>query len=622
MAKNSSSRLRTKHIDVRNRWLTEQVTAKRIDIQHIPGSKQVADMLTKPLSKPKFEINRKLLMMLLSVMLILGTLRITESYSFTSVKPVFYVPSDRPVFNGTKEFQVTIMIMSPCMEYFRSWNQKFFDECNKEFHLRTSTRLKHCKPLQTKIISNQENLPEIRRDKRVAPAIIFLVYAVIAGAQVYSLIRSELNTNNIQEIASATNEGRKGLIQGINALNKTRMTIHGVNDKLIGIERRLDFIDQKIDAYPQIVALVLDYVRMFESVEESLIDIDEKAGLGKISVKLLKLLKTELWQEPASKWSTLSTCTTRSYGEHYELTMRFRIPIRESQVKILSGKPFRFWNQTEANQYCLMQYVGPSFILTNQTNNCFRSIQNDWFDEGALRAHTCSEENGKLEDIGKLYHRTSCTNKFVSRDDDIQHRESNGFGRIYCYGHHIIVRDTNYTCPNYVFEIPLGESYVLNTYVNEPQEGAGIVVDTLNVQINREISRQLKIENVKMHGVNLTQLDNAFKFLDELMNKLDKNVTISQLELPEFVKSPIREVVRLIKTVWGKIEKMMVVTAIIIALIILAMISPLLKVLVILVYTTKSMIRKISERFSSSLTSRSNETRKDKYKRFLDDYYA
>jgi len=62
IAKNESAQHRTKHMDVRAKWLTEQFNAKKITIDHIRSDEQVADILTKPLAKTKFIKNRSLIM--------------------------------------------------------------------------------------------------------------------------------------------------------------------------------------------------------------------------------------------------------------------------------------------------------------------------------------------------------------------------------------------------------------------------------------------------------------------------------------------------------------------------------------------------------------------------------
>lgn len=51
IATNHTARHATKHIEVRQRWLSEQQESKAIDIKHVSGQEQPADIFTKPLTK-------------------------------------------------------------------------------------------------------------------------------------------------------------------------------------------------------------------------------------------------------------------------------------------------------------------------------------------------------------------------------------------------------------------------------------------------------------------------------------------------------------------------------------------------------------------------------------------
>ena len=93
MAISDGPRQRTKHIDVRAKWLTDRVGKKVIQLKHIPGTEQVADILTKPLQKTRFETNRKLLFnfsLLLSILSVCLTVSNSEAYFFYESAPVFY----------------------------------------------------------------------------------------------------------------------------------------------------------------------------------------------------------------------------------------------------------------------------------------------------------------------------------------------------------------------------------------------------------------------------------------------------------------------------------------------------------------------------------------------------
>ena len=61
ISKNPVQHSRTKHIDIRYHFLTDQVAQNMVKLEFIPITNQVADIFTKPLSKDVFERLRTLL---------------------------------------------------------------------------------------------------------------------------------------------------------------------------------------------------------------------------------------------------------------------------------------------------------------------------------------------------------------------------------------------------------------------------------------------------------------------------------------------------------------------------------------------------------------------------------
>jgi len=52
---------RSKHIEVRHYFVREKFNEGKLDVKHIAGQEQVADILTKPLQKTRFELLRDML---------------------------------------------------------------------------------------------------------------------------------------------------------------------------------------------------------------------------------------------------------------------------------------------------------------------------------------------------------------------------------------------------------------------------------------------------------------------------------------------------------------------------------------------------------------------------------
>jgi hypothetical protein len=58
LAKNPQFHARTKHIDIQHHFVREKVAEGRIQLKYVPTTQQVADGLTKPLCRDKFQVFR------------------------------------------------------------------------------------------------------------------------------------------------------------------------------------------------------------------------------------------------------------------------------------------------------------------------------------------------------------------------------------------------------------------------------------------------------------------------------------------------------------------------------------------------------------------------------------
>ena len=602
IAKNDGGTQRTKHIDVRKKWLNEQLTSRKITVEHVPGKDQAADILTKPLNKTKFQLNRAMLMSLVSMLLLILCAGLTEMMDLNPISPIHYQPTQYQYFTGNKEFDLTIVILNPCDSYFRNItpdsriNDRLINDCDTLFLKRTKQTMLCCGNTTCMADAKNGKYPSDQvvnnRIKRVAPALYVVGYIVLAGIQTYSTVRTELNTNNINQIATARNTEVELIEQGYKAFNVTRETIHGINDRLKDLEMRVDYIDSKLDAFPQIMALINEYDNSFSEIYDALVDIDQLAKYRKASSRILKLTKESLWTEPAAQWSTLNECTYKMQNKSFMLNQKFNMPVRDGSVKIFQSDSFRFWNFTNTGLYCWMKYVGPRLVLANTTNNCYLDIQEYWMKDGSLRGQPCDEENGILEHTTHLYHKDVCMKKFIPSRRYTQIKEVDGFHRIYCYGLEIEIRGKNQSCPDHVFELPLSESFGIGKHKFQSTRVTNTVINTLDLQINRDIARQLNSQQIRIYGSNLTNLNKEYSFLDEMIGKINKNITLKQLDLPEFLKSPFTQIVDTLNTFWRYLEKGLLIAAIIAGIFLLLLSAPLIELVILVIKILKRTVTK------------------------------
>lgn len=226
MSANLVSRQRTKHIDVRSRWISEHVATGEILVKHIPGENQIADILTKPLPKQRFITLRNLLMNIpvLLPILAVSTAETGLAFSFSKVEPSYYRPTQISYLTNTISREITILFPNYCKLYFENLlidpaiNDKLIKDCYIWFNQSTKQQIHTCKP---------GNLPTgklnstVWRSKRFI-TLFMLGYYVNTGGTIYAIVKAENNSKNIQILQEAINDNRKTLRQVYLQLNKTR----------------------------------------------------------------------------------------------------------------------------------------------------------------------------------------------------------------------------------------------------------------------------------------------------------------------------------------------------------------------------------------------------------------
>lgn len=180
IASNEAGQNRTKHIDIREKWLTEQTAKKKITVEHISGDEQAADILTKPLYKTKFIKNRsKLLTQIMSVLAIITLVMVSvDSRTLKLTDPLTPVKSDKVLIKGDIRYKLTNIFVNPCdhlfnystttlgTEYLIRYCYEYFDKKHME-PLTNCRRLPTVGPDLRKIPTNYNCLDGTRNDSHV-----------------------------------------------------------------------------------------------------------------------------------------------------------------------------------------------------------------------------------------------------------------------------------------------------------------------------------------------------------------------------------------------------------------------------------------------------------------------
>ena len=156
IAANECGQSRTKHIDIRHKWLTEQVQKKKIAVKHVKGDDQAADLLTKPLYRAKFTANRSKLLTNLIAMLALVSICYTpiEGRKLRITDPLTTVPSEYVYIKGDTRYRLTNTFYNPCESLFNysttiTATQVLIKHCFEYYEQKLLKQLSNCNRLPT-----------------------------------------------------------------------------------------------------------------------------------------------------------------------------------------------------------------------------------------------------------------------------------------------------------------------------------------------------------------------------------------------------------------------------------------------------------------------------------------
>ena len=224
IANSEESTARTKHIDLRHKWINEQVENKNIEIKYIASKDQAADILTKPLQKGKFVYNRAKLLVAFT-----ACIAVANGFTFEKSNPLFFRPTDFQFFDGDTEFKIRLVSLNPCHHFFDRFseisgdNMKLTLDCLAEYQTKISSILTKCHGLDSigKNLTFVEptygcsvtgqNCQELSRPKRFVPLLMFTGIIVLVGLAASSAITSkDLETN--QQTFADSHERQRTLL--------------------------------------------------------------------------------------------------------------------------------------------------------------------------------------------------------------------------------------------------------------------------------------------------------------------------------------------------------------------------------------------------------------------------
>ena len=652
IAKNEAGQQRTKHIDVREKWLTEQAYNKKIEIRHISGDRQAADILTKPLHKTKFTNNRNLL--LTSVFAMLMLIGLTTSFELKGTSPLFFRPTDYQYFDGDIEFKMKTVFVNPCEELLASLsepesiNRKLVTDCYSSYENKIVKRLKSCKRLDD-VGNNLTDIPAIAgcspfntncelkriryrrglsREKRFVPILAIGVYALIVGTSIASYTVARENAKNIDILKEAIDKERELFDTAGQILESLQKDIHSVYSPSEETALKLRDLEMQDSFRKYLAGFIERYESFFTEQSEVLGEIDAMKEKDKVPERVRYLANHTLWDEPASDWSTLYDCSWQMVNKSMVLNLHFNMPKRNDKLKIMEAIALNFYNASLTaageKQICWMKYRGPKHVLVNTTNNCMSEIIEFAIDRQSVRDQMCVNNDEKLKIDGSLWEPTTCYEKPHSTKRVIQDREVNGIHKIYCLTHNITIDGTEQPCPDHPFELEGRTSYRISNLEHHGAFKALTVYKEADLDINRDLMRQLHTDGLNIQAPNITGKLNLTRELIEKykfqLSSIPEKLNITNPTIKKLLTGPLDLAADLWESCRGYLETFGIVLGSILGIVIFAMLLPVFELIFISLGMLRIPIRlwyrsfrRVVEKGKEALTLEKKK-RRNKYK--------
>lgn len=631
---NPESTKRTKHIDVRYRWINEMTESKKIKPVHIYGAEQAADILTKPLPRVKFEANRTML-----AMIMLGILSLMAGSSngikLTKVNPLFFRPTENIYIKGDTEYNITVVIRNPCRRLFVdiskgsiSVDTQLLKDCYHQYeklvlqpmepfaYNKTEYKLHYWNESELIKFSTPDDFPMpgyhpphlgpegwgnnnnqgLKRDKRhpiVVPAIM-LVTGILVGVGSVGIARLhyETNTKNIRTLADDRNLTRDALNEAANVLDQAIIAIQNMNEWGPDVSTRMYNLGDMSQYFRGMVAARVNfYDRIFLEHSKILNNIAQELSKRKMSRSLLDLANETLWEEPASKFSHLYNATAWIHEDSLYMQLHFSMPIRDNSMTVLEAAPMPFYNETKDlhgnTTVCWNNYSGPKYVLYNITNDCMTDVVTWNHEHEVIRYQTCRNKEEEMKYLGIIWNQDSCTKTTPQIRRRISMYEINGMHRIYCYPFNITIDGIEHQCPDHPFELESRRTFtVMNMY------HLGIYLErTLMKDVDfhrsKAIINHLQVNDMKMK-VDIGKLVQAQQSFKDKLKEIPQQLKLSSIEWESIKKwNPLSSIAGWFEEIQNYLANLGSLFVVLIGGFVLIALSPVVQLIILLVTVLK-----------------------------------
>lgn len=188
--------------------------------------------------------------------------------------------------------------------------------------------------------------------------------------------------------------------------------------------------------------------------------------------------------------------------------MRFTTATRSPDVTIHKVDAFEFLN-TSSNDICKFSYIGPSYVMFNQTSDCLLHLQEEKVNENGVTGVACSNRQ-RPSPNASLWTTSEC----LPKNSGVE-RKLKDIKRFYhahyinCQGYKINANHEELPCPIYIFVMPETESFNIDDFYYSHKSTNLISKVSLESTTPARINLQLRTYGMKFK----TQVEASIKML-------------------------------------------------------------------------------------------------------------
>ena len=247
---------------------------------------------------------------------------------------------------------------------------------------------------------------------------------------------------------------------------KNKEYLDKIIDDLVNVTQRLETLETHFEqlyiVLPHMQTFIADMTSTF--VKRELLSRDfQRSWMNKrMSDHFFDLFGLSIPPNIIFEETEAISCTINQ-KEGY-LSFDYILPSKNPNLELFEANPFELKvKNKDDNQTCIMLYTGPKFALISK--DCVYAIHTD---PNNIRRtafifseeQTCPQKS--LTEEQSYWKQSRCydVDSFL---DQVKITTSKNF--IYCPGHQIRIQNHRESCPNYVFSLPKGINFILNSFV-------------------------------------------------------------------------------------------------------------------------------------------------------------